>query len=101
VQVLVDCHRRGVAHCDLKPDNIMNSVDKTRVVLVDFGSACVRNGAHSCTSILCLTISGSLGLIRGISSCTVIASCSILPLVFKFTHVLVLYGVMGFPYHVN
>jgi serine/threonine protein kinase len=41
VQVLTECHRRGVVHGDLKPDNIMTTEDKSSMVLLDFGTASV------------------------------------------------------------
>jgi serine/threonine protein kinase len=47
VQVLADCHRRQLVHGDVKPENIMNSVDKSVVTLIDFGSASVWSGMRT------------------------------------------------------
>jgi serine/threonine protein kinase len=46
-QVLLECHKRGVVHSDVKPVNLMNSLDKLHVTLIDFGTASVCNGAHT------------------------------------------------------
>ncbi len=43
--MLADCHEREVLHGDVKPQNMISSIDKTRIWLVDFGSACIKNGA--------------------------------------------------------
>ncbi len=47
MQVLADCHRRDLVHGDLKPGNVINSVDKSLVTLIDFGSASVWTGMHT------------------------------------------------------
>lgn len=33
-------HKLGIIHCDLKPENIMFMNNKTRIVTIDFGTAC-------------------------------------------------------------
>jgi serine/threonine protein kinase len=38
-EALAHCHERGVAHCDLKPENIAITQDGLHGQLVDFGSA--------------------------------------------------------------
>jgi serine/threonine protein kinase len=47
LQALDDCHERGLVHGDIKVDNVMTSVDKSHVTLVDFGTASIRKGAQS------------------------------------------------------
>lgn len=46
VQALAECHKRGVVHGDVKPENVMSLKDKSGAVLVDFGSASIRDGAY-------------------------------------------------------
>ncbi len=45
-QAVGDCHKRGVVHADIKPDNIRSSSDKSRTTLVDFGTASIRAGVR-------------------------------------------------------
>ncbi|MFK8002451.1 MAG: serine/threonine-protein kinase [Polyangiales bacterium] len=46
LSALADCHSSGVAHRDLKPDNVI--VDGTSVSLIDFGVACaLRTGGRA------------------------------------------------------
>ncbi len=51
--MLAECHRRGLVHSDVKPENLLSLVDKSGIVLVDFGSASMRDdGAHTPTPTL-------------------------------------------------
>jgi serine/threonine protein kinase len=45
-QVLADCHEHGLVHGDVKVDNVVNSLDTSRVTLVDFGTASIADGAQ-------------------------------------------------------
>lgn len=36
---MVYCHRRGVAHCDIKPENLGVNDERTRLKILDFGCA--------------------------------------------------------------
>jgi hypothetical protein len=45
VQVLVECHERGVVHGNVKPANIMSSLDKHGVTLMGFGASSIKDGA--------------------------------------------------------
>ncbi len=47
VQALTDCHRRGLTHGDVKPQNIMSVREKNGIKLVDFGTASMSDGWHS------------------------------------------------------
>jgi serine/threonine protein kinase len=47
VQALADCHRRGLTHGDVKPENIMSVREKNGIKLVDFGTASMSDGWHS------------------------------------------------------
>jgi serine/threonine protein kinase len=42
-QALIHCHKQGVAHADLKPENVVVSEDGMQVKLVDFGMAVEAN----------------------------------------------------------
>jgi serine/threonine protein kinase len=46
MQVLTDCHERGLVHGDVKASSVVNSLDKSRVTLVDFGAASMSKGAQ-------------------------------------------------------
>ena len=37
------CHRRGIVHCDLKPDNVLVNHDFTTLMVCDMGSASYEN----------------------------------------------------------
>jgi serine/threonine protein kinase len=41
-----ECHKRGVVHGDVKPENIKNTPDKSRTTLLDFGTASICAGVH-------------------------------------------------------
>ncbi|MCP4836269.1 MAG: serine/threonine protein kinase [Phycisphaera sp.] len=38
-RIVEDCHRHGVAHCDIKPSNMLVGLDETSASLIDFGLA--------------------------------------------------------------
>ena len=44
-QVLMDIHRNGIAHLDIKSDNVLISTNE-QATLLDFGAAMVLNGTH-------------------------------------------------------
>jgi serine/threonine protein kinase len=46
-QAVAHCHERGVAHCDLKPENVVVSKNGTHAMLVDFGFA-VETACSTC-----------------------------------------------------
>ncbi len=52
LQVLADCHRREVVHGDVKAENMVSSMDKARIWLVDFGTASIKDGAPLLPSLL-------------------------------------------------
>merc|ERR1719326_1832545 len=46
LNALMSLRERGVLHCDLKPENVLlSSTQRTKVKLIDFGSACFENHA--------------------------------------------------------
>jgi serine/threonine protein kinase len=65
VQVVAECHKRRVIHGDLKPENIINSSDKSRFVLIDFGTASICNGVHFWASMEPPCCVGRCGLKSG------------------------------------
>ncbi|VDB83254.1 unnamed protein product [Peniophora sp. CBMAI 1063] len=48
LDALIHCHEQGVAHRDVKPENILLPIDHQRIVLADFGLASVD--AQTCSS---------------------------------------------------
>ena len=36
-------HSLNILHCDLKPENIMLNSDRSKIIIIDFGSACFSN----------------------------------------------------------
>ncbi len=47
------CHEAGIAHCDLKPENVLLSKDYSQVYLADFG---IATGDHMVDSFGCGTL---------------------------------------------
>lgn len=45
VDVVMQIHKKGIIHCDIKPSNIVVQEDG-RIVLIDFGTACYKNKAE-------------------------------------------------------
>lgn len=62
MQVLGECHRLGVVHGDVKPDNIVSLKDKSGIVLLDFGSANLWDGVHTCSPLYLLHVFTFVGL---------------------------------------
>jgi len=44
VKTVIECHRHGVLHRDIKDENILISLDTLQVKLTDFGSSCHTTG---------------------------------------------------------
>ncbi|KAI0040873.1 kinase-like protein [Auriscalpium vulgare] len=47
IDAVAFCHARGIAHCDLRPENVIRAGDGESVVLADFGYATVADGSST------------------------------------------------------
>lgn len=46
IGIILEIHRNGIFHCDIKPSNIIVRPDM-KISLIDFGTSCKRNGSQN------------------------------------------------------